>query len=377
MDPAGLNRVVDPSLLPSRRWVAMCAAAEGVGMTAAAAAATVSHSLVGEPGTGGEAVVALSLVVAGGLVEGVALGGLQARGLARMLPALSRRRWLLVTTAVAGLGWAAATAPGVLAGPDDGAAAPPLLLVLLGAGALGAVMGAVLGAAQATVLRGLVRHPWRWVGANAVAWTPTMVVIFLGATTPDAGWSGPAVVGLGALTGLGAGAVLGLTSGWFLPALDGAPVRNRLVAGLLSSPAHRALDRSLTVLRVRGSVTGRWVELPVQYALGGPGLVVVPGRPERKRWWRNLARPAPVEVLLGGEWRRGEGRVLAAGDDGHHAALADYRRRWPRVRLPDDALLVAIEMDGPKVHRRAGTTSPGAGHSSRSAAGSVPRTPVV
>jgi hypothetical protein len=124
-------------------------------------------------------------------------------------------------------------------------------------------------------------------------------------------------------------------------------------------------------------VTGRWVELPVQYALGGPGLVVVPGRPERKRWWRNLARPAPVEVLLGGEWRRGEGRVLAAGDDGHHAALDDYRRRWPRVRLPHDALLVAIEMGGPKVHRRAGTTSPGAGHSSRSAAGSVPRTPVV
>ncbi len=84
-------------------------------------------------------------------------------------------------------------------------------------------MGTVLGAAQALLLRGHVAHPWRWVGANVLAWTVTMPVIFLGATTPAADWSVPPVVGLGAATGLAAGVVLGVVSGHFLPLLTGPP----------------------------------------------------------------------------------------------------------------------------------------------------------
>jgi hypothetical protein len=167
-------------VLTLARWTALCAAAETVGMTAAAGAAKAAQALVGEPSTGAETTVALSLVVAGGLVEGVALGSAQAAGLRRMLPGLDRRRWVLVTVAVAGLGWAGASAPAALGGGDDGSA-PPLPLVLAGATVLGAGMGAALGAAQATVLRGQVPHPGRWVGANAAAWAPAMAVIFLGA----------------------------------------------------------------------------------------------------------------------------------------------------------------------------------------------------
>lgn len=97
-------------------------------------------------------------------------------------------------------------------------------------------MGAVLGAAQATVLRPHVRRPWRWVGANMAAWAPTMAVIFLGASAPSADWSVPTVVALGTVTGLVAGAVLGLVSGWFLPTLD-APARlSRLQLELNSLP---------------------------------------------------------------------------------------------------------------------------------------------
>ena len=33
-----------------------------------------------------------------------------------------------------------------------------------------------------------VRHPWRWIGANAAAWTPAMALIFIGAGLPGAGW---------------------------------------------------------------------------------------------------------------------------------------------------------------------------------------------
>ena len=84
------------------RWTALCATAEAIGMAAAATAAKTSQALVGEPGNGRESALALCLVVAGGLVEGIALGALQAAGLGRLLPGLNRRRWLLITVAPRG-----------------------------------------------------------------------------------------------------------------------------------------------------------------------------------------------------------------------------------------------------------------------------------
>lgn len=217
--PTGLQR--GGRGLTVRRWIVLCACAEAIGMTASALAAKISQRVLGEDPHGGVFAAALAVVVAGGLVEGAALGGLQARGLLRRLPRLNAWAWFGVTAAVAGVGWALASVPGVLA-PNDGGPEPPLLVVLAGALALGAVMGAVLGAAQATVLRGLVRRPSRWILANTLAWPPAMVVIFLGATTPESTWSVPAVVGLGAVTGLLAGTVLGVVTAKFLPGASSA-----------------------------------------------------------------------------------------------------------------------------------------------------------
>ena len=208
---------------PVSRWIVLCAAAEGLGMAATAGAAKTSQWLVGEPSSGSGTAVALLLVVAGGLVEGTALGVLQAAGLRRWLPGLNGRRWVLVTAAVAGAGWAGASAPAVLTGGSGGGSGPAWIVLYGGAAVLGAVMGAVLGAAQALLLRGQVRFARRWVDANALAWAPAMVVIFLGATTPAADWPAAAVTGLGAVTGVAAGAVLGLVTGWFLPSLSGPP----------------------------------------------------------------------------------------------------------------------------------------------------------
>jgi hypothetical protein len=193
-------------------------------MTAAAGAAQVADRV---PDTWqGRSALALTVVVAGGLVEGAALGILQGRVVGVVLDSPTGavgRRWATVTLLVAGLGWAAASAPSVYAAPDSSAAQPPTPLVLLGAAGLGAAMGAVLGLAQAAVLRGRVAHPARWVGISTVAWTPTMAVIFTGATLPSAGWPWQAVVALGAVTGLAAGTLLGLLSGPLLPRLDGVP----------------------------------------------------------------------------------------------------------------------------------------------------------
>jgi hypothetical protein len=192
-------------------WVLACAVAEAIGMTASAVAARVAD------GPDWPVVAALGVVVAGGLVEGTALGWAQSGVLARRLPGLRRGRYLAATVLVAGVGWAAASAPGVLGEDTPGDAGPPLLLVLLGAAGLGLVMGPVLGGAQALALRGAAQRPGRWVLANTVAWPPAMAVIFLGASSPGASWSTLEVGLLGTATGLVAGTVLGLLTRPFLP----------------------------------------------------------------------------------------------------------------------------------------------------------------
>jgi hypothetical protein len=230
-------------------------------MTAAASAAKTSQSLIGQPGNAREMALSLSVAVGGGLVEGVALGGLQTAGMGRLVPALNRQQWVLITTAVAGVGWAEASAAAGGSGQDDGAATA-LLLILGGAIGLGAVMGALLGAGQAMVLRGQVRHPWRWVGATMAGWAPAMAVILFGASLPGAHWPAPAVVALAAFTALIAGTILGLVSGWFLPTLDGPSAHNRIVLLLLGTRAHALLDRPLITLRIQGRALGADVRAP-------------------------------------------------------------------------------------------------------------------
>lgn len=195
------------------RWIIACALAEAVGMTASAGAA---RAVDGVPESW-PVLAALGIVVAGGLVEGTALGAAQGTVLAERLPRLSRARWFWTTLAVAGVGWAVASTPAVLSADEPVGPPPPLWLVLLGAVGIGLAMGPVLGGAQALVLRGVARMPWRWVLANTLAWPPVMVVIFLGATRPEASWSVPAVLAAGAVTGGCAGALLGLLTAPWLP----------------------------------------------------------------------------------------------------------------------------------------------------------------
>jgi hypothetical protein len=194
-----------------RAWVTACVAAEAVGMTAAALAWTAADRL-------DEPAAALSVVVVGGLVEGFALGGLQGRVLARRFGRLLARRWAVTTTVVAGVGWAAGSAPSVLATSEGPAESPPVGLVLLGAAALGALMGLALGAAQSLVLRARAVRPWRWSAVSALAWAPTMVVVFVGAGVPSSDWPTLAVVVTATLTGATAGTVLGVLTRPWLPA---------------------------------------------------------------------------------------------------------------------------------------------------------------
>jgi hypothetical protein len=93
-------------------------------------------------------------------------------------------------------------------------------------------------------------------------------------------------------------------------------------------------------VRVRGRRTGVWHELPVQYARDEDDLVVWPGHPERKTWWRNLAEPSPVQVLVAGSWRQATGRVVRPGDPAYDRSVDAYRRRFERSKVPPGAPLV-------------------------------------
>lgn len=303
-------------------------------MTASAAAAREATGLAG--------LAALGVILAGGLVEGTALGILQGSWMARTFPGVSRACWILTTILVAGIGWSLASAPSTLGG--SGGEAPPVLLMLTGAAALGAVMGALMGATQALVLRGHVRHPWRWISISTAAWTPTMVIIFAGATLPDTSWGTGSVVALGAATGLLAGGTLGAISIALLATLNGQSVWSGLLVRLLRRNLF-GLGRTFALLQVTGVVTGRSFEFPVQYARSGDIIIVFPGGAARKTWWRNLENPAALSIWIDGGWQAASGRVVHS--DEHttfDAARAVYTQRWPSIRVGDQAPLVRIEL---------------------------------
>jgi hypothetical protein len=314
-------------------WVLACAVAETVGMAASAGAARAASS------TG--VVTGFLFILAGGLVEGTGLGLLQATVLRDRLGG-RRTPWLLVTVLVAGVGWAAGSAPAALSGDDSGSP-PPLGSVLLGAAAMGLVMGAVLGAAQAGALRGHARHPWRWCAANACGWAVAMPVVFLGATTAGAGWPWLLVVGYGALTGAVAGTALGAVTGAWLPSLDGAPVLHRAILGYLTLRRAEAVA-GWAALTVTGRRTGRRFTFPVMTApLGHTELLVLPGHPDRKTWWRNVDPAWVVSVLDRGSWTTAKARLLRSGSPGYAVARSAYLARWPRAQI-GTGLLVVLDL---------------------------------
>ena len=88
---------------------------------------------------------------------------------------------------------------------------------------------------------------------------------------------------------------------------------NPLVRLVLRSPAHGLLSGHLALLSVTGRRSGRTFTFPVGYGRDGDRVTVGVDWPERKRWWRNLLEPAPVEIWLAGVHRTGTGQ--ARGDE--------------------------------------------------------------
>jgi len=104
---------------------------------------------------------------------------------------------------------------------------------------------------------------------------------------------------------------------------------NRLLVAILRSPVHALASGSTAVLVYRGRRTALTRELPVRYAQADGGYVVLVGRPEQKRWWRNFTTPWPLTVVARGRAVAVEG-TLVSGDSEEGLRLAGaYFARFP------------------------------------------------
>lgn len=88
------------------------------------------------------------------------------------------------------------------------------------------------------------------------------------------------------------------------------PPINGLLESILRSRLHGLASSSNLLIAYRGRRTGLRYELPVRYAATERGYVVLVGRPEAKRWWRNFRQPWPLTVIVRGQSIRATGHIV-------------------------------------------------------------------
>lgn len=117
-------------------------------------------------------------------VEGIVVGFAQWIVLRSVAPSLRLRSWLLATLTGACVAWLLGVIPSSIATAQERSGTPmpqpSQVAVILMAGAMGMVLGAVLGVPQFLVMRRHFERAGWWIVANAVAWSAGMPLIFVG-----------------------------------------------------------------------------------------------------------------------------------------------------------------------------------------------------
>ncbi|WP_141579692.1 nitroreductase family deazaflavin-dependent oxidoreductase [Actinomadura sp. WMMA1423] len=106
-------------------------------------------------------------------------------------------------------------------------------------------------------------------------------------------------------------------------------VVNPVVGRLLRSSLHRMLSGRVALITVTGRKTGNTYRFPVMYVRAEDVLYVLVGQHDRKTWWRNVRRPAPVRLLIAGHRLDGTAAVLEGSEA--NAAKKAYLARFPRA----------------------------------------------
>ena len=117
---------------------------------------------------------------------------------------------------------------------------------------------------------------------------------------------------------------------------------NRVIVAVLRSHLHWLLSAALLELRFNGRRTRRLYSMPAQYARLGDDLVLYPGRPSQKVWWRNFEEPDDVTIMLAGREEQRKAHVLRPGDLKYDAAREVYASRFKRITIPPENPLVLL-----------------------------------
>lgn len=187
-----------------RRWVIVVTAGELAGFTLPATVGIVTSD---QP-----AAVSYPALVAAGLLEGAVLGWAQWSVARRRLPALSRRRWVALTSIGAATAYAIALlAPMFWERLNEWAIGLQVAVFVTG----GMLLLLTIGTAQWIELRHHVPRASRWIATTALAWAVALIV-FVAIATPlwyegQAFWATLAVgIGAGLVMALAMAAVTGL-----------------------------------------------------------------------------------------------------------------------------------------------------------------------
>jgi hypothetical protein len=109
-----------------------------------------------------------------------------------------------------------------------------------------------------------------------------------------------------------------------------------VVRTLLRSPLHALVSDRLILLTVIGRESGRRYTFPVRYTIDGRAITVVADEADRKTWWLNVARPAPVLVRLRGRDRNAIAQIEWDAPETDRAL--DGRPNASAARIPMPAL---------------------------------------
>ena len=175
------------------RWIRWVTLGESLGFLAPAIAQLVAAAIW-------PAATFLLLVLAG-FVEGAVLGWFQVRVLRSRLPAVSIRRWILLTGTAAAVAWTLGLLPSASSAWQGWPAATQIA-----AGTTAAVVLLVsIGLGQWIELRHHVPRAWRWIAGNAAAWAAGLAV-FMAVATPL--WQPGQDMWLSAAIGVGAAVLM-------------------------------------------------------------------------------------------------------------------------------------------------------------------------
>lgn len=231
----------------------------------------------------------LSILVAGGLVEGAALGLAQALVLRRVLPGFRTPAWVAATSIAAGLAWLLGMVPS--ATHATWSTWPPAGLVV-GGSLLGLLLLTSIGTAQALVMPAGTPGANAWIWWTALGWCAGLVAFSVVATPL---WHEGQAALVIALVGVAAGTVMAVV----MAAVTGVGAV-RLCTHSLESRSGQPLEGS----RMLSSIIGARVCSPDGRDVGQVlDLVIDLGG--------GLDRAPVTGALIGTPRRRRDGRLVA------------------------------------------------------------------